>query len=167
MNSNICFDDVYENAFRINKENFVSLRSFDFPQAAVDAADDNLAALCRGDYITINEVDMFLSFPEVGYAWNSFFLESYVCHFSKRFKLLHERFNATMTIGAIVKRGTTAFVDYYSVIVDALAHSGVELNQESAYDFLVSGGYLGTASYNKIVDAMRDAQNLRKSFHLS
>ena len=161
LNNNICYEAIYDNAVRIDKDKFVSNDSITFD---VDAIDEAISGFCENEYITIKDIPMFLSFPEVGYSWNPYLLENYIYRFSKRFKLIHERFNATVAIGAIVKKDSKSFSDYYEVIVDALAHSNIELNKDNALDFLCKAGYLFSLQYKKIDAAVHDAKNLRKTF---
>lgn len=158
LNSVIYFDNVYEKSFRINENQFITDNKLIFDTARIDAS---IESFISDEYITINDIHMFGTFPETNFPWNNYLLESYVSKYSQKLKLFHERFNAKVTIGAIVKKSAN-FKSYHEIIVDALAKSNIELKKESAFDYLCMRGFLSCRQYKKIDEAIEKAQTLRK-----
>ena len=156
----IYFEQIYENSLRISKEEFVSKNQARFAIAETDAALDRV---CAGNYISIQDVTNFGTFPYAGFPWNSFLLEHYVAEYSQKYMLLHSSYNATECAGAIVKRGAgvETFDDF---IVDLLANSNIELNKASALQLLSDRGYLARRRYSNIESLLiqANAQRNRK-----
>ena len=159
LNSVIYFDNVYDKSFRINENQFITDNELIFDTARIDAS---IESFISDEYITINDIHMFGTFPETNFPWNNYLLESYVSKYSQKLKLFHERFNAKVTIGAIVKKSAN-FNSYHEIIVDALAKSNIELKKDSAFDYLCMRGFLSCRQYKKIDEAIEKAQTLRKN----
>lgn len=158
LNTTIYFDDLYENALRVSEDEFVSKDQVNFDVDEIDAV---IERFCTGDYITIDEVNIFSTFPSVGFRWNKYILEQYVAFYSKTFKLLHSNFNAGSAVGAIVRR-SSEIKDFDELIVIELADSGVKLYKKNAFDHLVNRGFLARRSYSKI-DAALSKAKIRRS----
>lgn len=156
----IYFEQIYENSLRISKEEFVSKNQARFAIAETDAALDRV---CAGNYISIQDITNFGTFPYAGFPWNSFLLEHYVAEYSQKYMLLHSSYNGTECAGAIVKRGAglETFDDF---IVDLLANSNIELNKASALQLLSDRGYLARRRYSNIESLLiqANAQRNRK-----
>lgn len=158
LNTTIYFDDLYENALRVSEDEFVSKDQVNFDVDEIDAV---IERFCTGDYITLDEVNIFSTFPSVGFRWNKYLLEQYVAFYSKTFKLLHSNFNAGSAVGAIVRR-SSEIKDFDELIVIELADSGVKLYKKNAFDHLVNRGFLARRSYSKI-DAALSKAKIRRS----
>ena len=158
LDTNIYFDEVYAHSLRISEEEFVSR-----DQAAFDtqATDNAISRFCTGEYIPLREVSFFGSFPNAGFSWNIFLLEHYVANFSPKFKLLHIGFNANKPVGAIVRRNSR-YDDFDELIVQELADSKIELDRESALQYLVDIGLLGRKNYKMIDQAVSKAKLQRQ-----
>lgn len=157
LNTTIYFEDVYDNSLRVSEDRFVSQDRAAFDIDKTDAAIDRF---CVGDYMGIKHVDLFVSFPEAGFPWNSYLLEHYVAVYSKKYKLLHSSFNESSCVGAIVKKisGIDSFDD---LIANALAVNGLPLNKESALQYMCDDGYLARRSYASIEQILIKAKELR------
>jgi len=151
------FDAVYENSIRISQDNFVSLKSISFDVAATDEA---IARFCPGDFIAIAEITSFAAFPNIGVPWTNYLIESFVFKFSKRFKLYHNQFSATVCVGAILRNEAKLF-DYNQVLATVIAKSDCPLSDEPALDYLCNAGFLGRRRYAEINIVLSEARQIR------
>lgn len=156
--STINFDKVYENSVRVSQRKFVSRKLISFDTYNIDKSIDDY---CTGDYISISEISQFATFPDCGYAWNSFLLEHYVADFSERYKLLHKRYNEETCAGAIVKRAAGIY-SYDEIIIRELARCGRRLTRETALDYLHERGFIATRSYRNIDELILKAKQIRQ-----
>ncbi len=154
LDTPIYFDDVYANSLRINKDDFVSR---DYASFDIEATDDAISRFCTGDYIPLQMISFFGSFPEAGFPWNGFLLEHYVAKYSKKFKLLHIGFNASRPVGAIVKRNSR-YNDFDELVVMELTTSQIPLDRENALQYLVDIGLLARKNYKGIEQALSSAK---------
>ena len=83
-------------------------------------------------------------------------LESYVGHYSKKFRLLHASYAATDCCGAIVRQDSD-ISDYRTLIVDVLAKNTGWKNKKDALQLLVDLGYQQRRSYSDIEKVMQEA----------
>ena len=122
------------------------------------------AALLRGSsftgYMLIKDVDSFLMFPNVGYEWNVFLLESYLLHYSKEYALCNNGQSLNNVAGALVKKGGN-FDGFEDVCADVLANGYVELNKSAALNFLAEQNLLTRRSYTGIEMALQKAKQIR------
>lgn len=154
----IYFDAVYDNSLRICIDSFISKQKANFDIEAVDAT---IEKYCQGDYIAISEISSFALFPGIEYSWNGYLLEHYVYLFSHDYKILHAAsFSAKGRSGAIVRR-SSSFMDFGSLIADAIAKADVSLDSQSVLDYLVTAGYLGKRKYGDIESVIESAKQLR------
>ncbi len=156
----IYFDSVYENSLRVSREQFVAKSHAQFSIVDTDTAIDRV---CTGNYISIQDVTNFGTFPYAGFPWNGYLLEHYVAEYSRKYMLLHSNYNGAECAGAIVKRsaGIQTFDDF---IVDLLANNDVELKKAPALQFLSDNGYLARRRYGSIESLIikANAQRNRK-----
>ncbi len=157
MGTVVYLDPVYENSLRVNGDLFVSKRQAYFQIEETDAILDRF---CSRQYISITEVNDFGIFPDAGFPWTSFLLESYVAFYSKKYKLLHGAYNLTCAVGAIVKKDA-GYDDFDDLLVDILARSRIPLEKASALDLLVQEGYIARRSYQKIEEILIRAKAQR------
>lgn len=157
LDTPIYFDSVYDNSLRINADEFVSRDQATFDIKETDAA---ISRFCTGDYIMLQDVSFFGSFPAAGFPWNDFLLEHYVADFSKDFKLLHSGFTAGKPVGAIVRR-SSRYNDFDELLSAELAVSGVPLGREKALQYLVDSGLLARKNYGKIEQVLSAAKQQR------
>lgn len=158
LNTTIYFDAVYDNALRINENEFVSKK---YAMFSIEETDNAIGRFCTGPYIPIEEINQFALFPDAGYLWNTYLLESYVYSFSRKYVLMHTAtFNAKVA-GVIVDR-ESRFKTFDDVVVDALAQSGVELTEEFALDYLSEKGYIARKKVSTIEQIRVNAKLLRE-----
>lgn len=159
MGTQIYFDPVYANSLRVSQTQFVSKDRAAFHVEETDSAID---CFCTGSYLGVRKIKSFVIFPEAGFPWNSYLLQHYVSNYSKKYKLIHNGFNANSSDGAIVKRnaGIDSFDD---LVITALADSDIDLNKKSALQYLCDEGYLARRRYSSIEQILIKANALRNN----
>lgn len=153
----IYFWAVAEEAVRVSKELFVPKNQIEFDIVATDKA---LETYLSDDYILAKEVDSFLVFPNVGYEWNAYLLESYLMHYSKKYALINNGTSLNNVAGAVVKRGG-AYSEFVDICADVLANSDIELKKDSALDYLAMQNLITRRSYRDIDVAITRARQIR------
>ena len=142
---------------RVSKNLFVAKDQVEFD---VDATDKALETYLSSGYILVKDVDSFLVFPNVGYEWNEFLLESYLLHYSKKFCLVNNGTSLNNVAGAVAKKdgNYTQFVD---ICAQALADSGIELKKTVALNYLAEINLITRRSYKELDIAMTKARQIR------
>ena len=157
LGSLIMFEEVYKNAVRINERDFVSKKLLHFD---VDNTDSAIDLYCKGEYIPINDINSFGTFPDAGYSWNAYLLEQFVYGFSHKYRLVHNYFNESTCSGALVKNSSNIY-SLNDLLSNALADSGVELEKQKALSFFCKRGYLVRSSYSDIEAVIIRAREIR------
>ncbi len=154
MNTSIYWDAVMNEMVRVSEDTFVrrDLILFD-----VEATDGVLEELCPGSYMPLKEVALFLYFPQIGYPWNQYVLESYLYSGSRKFRLLHTSFVKNSVYGAIA-RVDSEIVDYRTMIVDALSRSDAVTSTTAALQYMVNCGFQQRRSYEGIEQVVQEAK---------
>lgn len=158
LNAQINFEQVYANSMRISETEFVSLDSVYFDAQAIDSAIDNYFSK---DYLLFSDIRSFMSFPYAGYSWNSYLLESYVFHFSKKFSLSHNSFSKGLT-GAIVRKGSE-LEEFRVLFARAAADSNVSLSEKDIMSWAVANEITATRRYSDIGYVISSAKKIRDS----
>lgn len=155
LNTVIYWDSVYNEMVRVNQNEFVRRDQIHFDVEETDSVLDNLI---QSAYTPIKTINLFLYFPAIDVPWNNFVLESYVAHYSKKFRLLHTSFTATDCCGAVVRQDS-GISDYRTLIVDVLAKNTGWKNKKDALQMLVDLGYQQRRSYSDIEKVMQEAKS--------
>ena len=157
LNTLINFGVLSEVSVRVSHDLFVSkgLMNFD-----VEATDNAIANYMIGDYVRLREIDSYLLFPNVGYEWNEYLLESYLVSYSKRFQVINNGRSLNNVPGFITKRGETVKT-FLDACADYLANSGIELKKTEALNFLVDQNVISRRSYKNIDEALQRAKKIR------
>lgn len=153
----IYFDALAEHTVRVSKELFVLKEQIEFDVAEIDKA---LSTYLSMGYMLIKDVDSFLMFPNVGYEWNTFLLESYLLHYSKEYALCNNGQSLNNVAGALIKRGGN-FDEFENVCADVLGNGYVELNKNAALNYLAEQNLLTRRSYAEIEKAIQKAKQIR------
>ena len=156
-NGVIYFDSLSETAVRVNKNLFVSKENIDFD---VEATDNAIATYLETGYMLVKDIDSFLVFPNVGYEWNEYLLETYLMYFSKKYALCNNGRSLNNVAGAVVKVGS-GYDDFSDVCADAIAKSGYALTKNKALDYLGEVNLLTRRSYRKIDSVLVKAKQIR------
>lgn len=153
----IYFEALAEVSVRVSHDLFVSADQIAFD---IDAIDQAIGSFMAKDYICIREIDSFLSFPDVGYQWNEYLLESYVLSFSRKFTLVNNGMALHNVAGVIIKRGSpyTEFLDACAAI---LADSDVELKKDAALNYLADQNVITQRRYKNIELVLQKASQIR------
>ena len=154
MNTNIYWESVLTEMVRINENEFVrgDLISFD-----VERIDSILDEICPEKYAPLKDVGLFLHFPNIGYKWNSFVLESYLFSHSRRFKLLHASFASSDVYGAMV-RVDSGISEYRELVVDVLSHSNALGSEKAAFEYLIDCGYQKRKTLSGMDQLLKEAK---------
>ena len=141
---------------RIDETNFVADTNVKFD---IDVIDCVLDETVRGEFKGLKEIVTYIRFPECGYKWNAFLLESFIRRFSKDYKYMSLSSNSK-NVGAIVKKNNQD--DYHMILAKAVADAPVDSNDsDGIYNFLTEMGYLGRRSYKRIEELIMDIRKLR------
>ena len=154
MNVVIYWETVLTEMVRINENEFVrnDLITFD-----VERIDDILDEVCPEKYAPLKDVGLFLHFPNIGYKWNSFVLESYLFSHSRRFKLLHASFASSDVYGAMV-RVDSGIGEYRELVVDVLSHSDALSSEKVAFEYLIDFGYQKRKALSGMDQLLKEAK---------
>lgn len=140
------FDSLSETAVRVSKNLFVSRDEIEFDTEAIDNV---ISTFLEKGYMLISDIS-FLAFPNVGYEWNEFLLESYLMCFSEKFSLVNNGRSMNNVAGAIVRRGC-GYDDFANVCSDLLAKNcDFPLTKNKALDYLGKVNLLTSRRYKKI-----------------
>lgn len=159
FNVPINFEALAVNNVRVSEDIFVSKDYITFDTELVDKA---ISRFCQNEFISILDVNTFTAFPECGYRWTPYLLESYLYSYSKMFILKHKAFNKTSVAGAIVRK-TSCCTDYLDIMALALANADISLDEKSSLDFLAQNGYIERRRLNTINEVIRKAEKMKLS----
>ena len=157
LGSTIYFDEIYAHSLRISQREFVSL---DMAQFDVEATDEAIARICTGQYMSLQEIRDFGTFPYAGYPWNEYLVEAFVANYSQKFRLLHIGYSANVCAGAIVKQASP-IQNSNDLLIDVLANSDIALNEDSALEHLRQQGYIARRRYSDIGRILTEAKVVR------
>lgn len=153
----IYFDSLSETVIRTSRKQFVNKNDVKFD---VEEIDNALATYLSTGYMLIKDIDSFLVFPNVGYEWNAFLLESYLMYYSSKYTLLNNGRSLNNVAGALVRKGS-GYDDFVEVCADVLANSDCVLTKQKALDYLADQNLLTRRSYSRIDSAIIKAKQIR------
>lgn len=157
IGTQVCFFSVAEETVRVSKELFVPKNQIEFDIVAIDKA---LETYLSEGYILVRDVDSFLVFPNVGYEWNAYLLESYLMYYSKKFALVNNGTSLNNVAGAVIKRDGE-YSEFVDICADVLANSDIELKRNIALDFLATQNLITRRRYRDIDIAITKARQIR------
>lgn len=158
MNIVIYWDSVLSEMIRVSATELVRKDQIKFDVAAID---EILEGMCPSAYVPLPEVNLFLYFPNVGYPWNSYLLESYLFSYSRKFRLLHSSFIKTGVYGAMVRKDAN-IPDYRSLLVDVLSKSNALDSTKMALQYIVDKGYQQRRRYEGINMVLQEAKLIKE-----
>lgn len=153
----IYFDSLSETAARVSKTLFIPRSELSFD---IEATDSAIATYLDTGYMLIRDIDSFLVFPNVGYEWNEFLLETYLMYFSRKYALFNNGRSLNNVAGAVVRRGS-GYEEFADVCADILAKSGCSLTKNKALEYLGEVNLLTRRSYRKIDSVLVKAKQIR------
>ena len=154
----IYFEALSVVSVRVSHDLFVSKEMISFEANAVDSAIDSFLSK---DYIRIREIDSFLVFPNVGYEWNEYLLESFLLSYSKKFALVNNGLSLNNVAGFVVKK-SGQIKDFIDACAAFLADGRIELNKVDALNYLADMNVISRRSYKDIDLALRRAAQIRR-----
>ncbi|NLC26583.1 MAG: hypothetical protein GX777_08195 [Fastidiosipila sp.] len=137
------------NMVRVDKDNYVADRFVDFNTDLIDEAIDMFVS---DDYLPLKAFTTFSAFPDCGYTWNLFLLESYCRRFSNKYRFDALSVNSR-NAGAVIQSNCN--MDYIEIMIDAVANADVPLKNIDVGNFLFNKGFTGrrsTAKANEIIN---------------
>lgn len=149
-------DIAYSMMVRVDANRFVSDDKVKFDVYCIDEV---LSALVLGDALGLKEITSFALFPDCGYSWNLFLIESFCRKYSKTFKYMAITTNSR-NAGAIVRKKCD--YDYHTLLAHILADSNIVLSDEIVMDYLYDKGYIARRSYKCLHELMELALELRE-----
>lgn len=155
----IYFNALASTCVRISKNQFIPKDQIFFDVKEIDKA---LSTYVAKEYVVFREIDSFLVFPNVGYEWNQFLLESYLLNYSQDFVLLNNGTSLNNIAGAVVK-SDSCFNNFAEICSDFLAKSEINLNNNEALDYLVNQGLLTRRKYGDIEMVLEEARRARNN----
>ncbi len=157
LDTGIYFDALSEVSVRVSHDLFITKDQISFDADAVDRA---IGSFLSKDYIRIREIDSYLVFPNVGYEWNEYLLESFLLSYSKKFELLNNGLSLNNVAGFVVNKNgqIKEFVDACAYF---LADGRIELKKADALNYLASTNVISRRSYKDIDLALRRATQIR------
>lgn len=158
MNISIYWDCVLSEMVRVSEKELVRR---DLIQFDIDSIDTVLDGMCPGNYLPLKQISMFLHFPNIGYQWNNYILESYLFSGSLKFKLMHVSFGQNSVCGAMV-RIDSPITDYRTLIVDVLANSNSLGSTNDALQYIVDQGYQQRRRYDGIEQLIQEAKLIKE-----
>ena len=159
--SNICWRAVFEVMLRVSESRFVKNDMIDFNITEVDEAINDM--LGQQDYMPLKKLDVFTHYPQVGYSWNRYLLESYVAGYSWDFKLMHARYSKKEGYAGAVVRRNSRIKSFRELISNVLAGPNLWRTREEALALLVDEGYLPNRNYAGINAVVLRANSSRTS----
>ena len=147
---------AFEVLVRINEDEFISDNSVHFD---VNKIDEVLESIISRKYIGIKEITSFVAFPDCGYPWNLFLVESFCRRYSKKYKFV-TKIASSKNTGAIVEKEMSD--DFDEILILAVAESGIELESERIFDFLITNGYLYRHAYKGMDNLIYRANEMRE-----
>ncbi|MCI8423045.1 MAG: hypothetical protein HFF50_05895 [Lawsonibacter sp.] len=137
---------------RTGKDCFVAEQYVHFD---VEKTDRMMDKMIPGEYLPLQSFSAFGILPDCGQSWNLFLLESYCRRFSQTFRFDAPAMNSK-NAGAVIRRRCT--MRYVEIMADAVAASGVPLENSQVCAFLYKNGYIGrktNASVGEIIERAR------------
>lgn len=145
--SMIMYNLVMDYAIRLNENDYIRKDLIEFD---VDEIDNAIEFLLDGEvYIATSNIEEFDILPSVGYSWNSYLLESYVKHYSKKYKVMQVG-NYSKSCSSTIVLVESEYKNINEIFADLLIKNNIEDNEYIALNFLVKNNYLSVRRYGEI-----------------
>ncbi len=156
-NGVIYFDALSETCVRVSKNLFVPKTDVAFD---IEATDKAISTYLTTGYMLVKDIDSFLVFPNVGYEWNEYLLESYLLFYSSKYALLNNGRSLNNVAGAVISKNGE-FSNFADVCADILANSECLLTKQNSLNFLAEMNMITRKSYSKIESVISIAKQIR------
>lgn len=155
-NRQISLRAAYDQLVRIEEDKFVADNKVDFD---INAVDQILEQSIANDFAPIKSIATFIMFPNCGYTWTHYILESFCYRFSKKFRLEVINLN-DKNAGIIVKKEVN--LSYMDMLAIAAANSKLELEPDIIGQYLFDSGYTARRKAPIIDSAIEKAKLIRE-----
>lgn len=155
-NRQIAFRAGYDQLVRVEEDKFVADKLVHFD---IDAIDDLLEQIIVGDFASIKSVATFVMFPNCGFTWTYYLVESFCYRFSKKFRLQVINFN-DKNAGIIAKKDLN--LSYADMLAIVAANSKLDLDPDIIGQYMFDNGYLGRRKMPIVDNAIEKAKLIRE-----
>lgn len=152
----IAYPALYETMIRVSEQNFVSQKKICFENEKID---EQIGRFVTDGFCALKEITTFALFPECGYPWNQYILESFCYRFSDKYVYRTNLFNAR-NAGAVIDKNL--MWDYQEIMAQAVARSSIDLNEEAIGVFLLETGYMARSKFGGIKEIAERAKIIRE-----
>lgn len=152
----IAYPALYETMVRVSEQNFVSQKKIYFDSERIDA---QISRFAIDGFCALKEITTFALFPECGYPWNQYVLESFCYRFSTKYIYRTNLFNGR-NAGAVIDKNL--MWDYQEIMAQAVARSSIDLNEEAIGSFMFETGYMARSKFGGIKDIAERAKIIRE-----
>lgn len=152
----IAYPALYDSMIRVSEQLFVAQNRISFDVEKIDQQIDRFA---KDGFIAIKEITTFALFPECGYTWNHYMVESFCYRFSSKYIYRTNLFNGR-NAGAIVDKNISW--DYQEIMARAVARSEIELEEETIGKFLYDTGYMARSKFGGLGEIAERAKIIRE-----
>ena len=141
---------------RIDKDTYVADRCVHFNADMIDKA---IELFVKGDYLPLKSFTTFGEFPDCGYKWNLFLLESYCRRFSRKFRFDTPTVNSR-NAGVVIRK--SCGLNYTEIMTDAVVKADIPLKSTVVGKFLYESGYTGRSTTTKVSEIIDKAKTIRE-----
>lgn len=157
LESVVNYAAILDVSVRVKKDLFVCKTKVHFDVHEIDKA---ISTYISSGVLPIKEIDSFLVFPNTGYEWNQFLLESYLIQYSRDYRLFNNGMSLNDVSGAVGKNDGSV-KDFCMACSIVLAEQNMDLNKDRALEILVELGLLNRKRYKDIDTAITNAKLIR------
>ena len=155
-NRQITFRAAYDQMTRISKEKFVADEKVHFD---IDVIDEILDQMIKDDFTSVKSIATFILFPNCGYTWTHYLLESFCYRFSKKYRLEVINFN-DKNVGIIAKKDVN--LSYTDMLAIVVANTELDLRADIIGQYLYECGYMARRKAPIIDSAIEQAKSIRE-----
>lgn len=155
-NRQITFRAAYDQMTRISKEKFVADEKVHFD---IDVIDEILDQMIKYDFTSVKSIATFILFPNCGYTWTHYLLESFCYRFSKKYRLEVINFN-DKNVGIIAKKDVN--LSYTDMLAIVVANTELDLRADIIGQYLYECGYMARRKAPIIDSAIEQAKSIRE-----
>lgn len=152
----IAYPALYDSMIRVSEQLFVAQKRIHFD---IEKTDAQIEKFAKDGFAALKEITTFALFPECGYTWNHYILESFCYRFSKNYSYRTNLFNGR-NAGAIINK--SILWDYQEIMAQAVARSNVGLEEEIIGKYLYDTGYMARSKFGGIHEIAERAKIIRE-----
>ena len=152
----IAYPVLYDSMIRVSEQLFVAQKKVHFD---IEKIDKQIEKFAKDGFVALKEITTFALFPECGYTWNHYILESFCYRFSKNYIFRTNLFNGR-NAGAIIDRLVPW--DYQEIMAQAVARSQIALDGKKIGEYLYDTGYMSKRKFGGIAEILERAKKIRE-----